>query len=73
MQKLAVAEARAGGWALGAPRVSSRTRWIHPFSTLCSKCLHVAPWGFNPSKHVDQAFEDTLSPGSAGQGDFNPS
>ncbi|CAM9365704.1 unnamed protein product [Rangifer tarandus platyrhynchus] len=52
MQRPAVAETRAGGWVLGAPRASTRTEWIHPFSTLFSKYLHGVPWGFNPSKRT---------------------
>ena len=41
---------------LGAPRASTRTEWIHPFSTPCSKYLHGVPWGFNPSKCVRRSF-----------------
>ena len=42
---------------LGAPCASTRTEWIHPFSTLCSKYLHGVPWGFNPSKCVRPSFQ----------------
>lgn len=61
-------ETRAGAGRGPAPAGSGTPS---PFHSLLQVPPRVVSWGFNPSKHADQAFEDTLCPGPAGQGDFN--